>query len=203
MSEKSQRSRAFYRGRNGRFFGSSTSGISEPVDVVEAAEALQDGGDGYPDQEVIPGRVVVSAPTPPSPADQWSPQQTIFIDWLATPAPLRAPPTLGGLADALGCNRLTLHRWRAMDGFADAVVARARSVLKSADVATILHGQARQAIAGDTTAARFVFEVLGIIAAKGAPSVSVAVNNNTLSLDGLSADETRALLSYAAKEVQR
>ena len=61
----------------------------------------------------------------------WSANQLKFQEWLATPRLERSPPTQIDVAEVIGVTNVTLSRWKALPGFEEAVVQKARDAMQS------------------------------------------------------------------------
>lgn len=96
------------------------------------------------------------------PAPSWSPEQTLFMAWLAMPETQRQPRQQRDLAVELGFSEQTLSNWKHTPGFGDEVFRLTREFVKSSDLARIMYAQVRKAVKGDTAAARFVYEMTGV-----------------------------------------
>jgi hypothetical protein len=109
------------------------------------------------------------------------PEQETFALWLILPATEREPKMQKELAAQLGVTEETLSRWKSVPQFADAVLALKWSMVRSSDVHRIVDAQVRKALKGNTSAADWVFRVLGLRAGsdrlgddEGAPGGALA-----------------------------
>lgn len=62
--------------------------------------------------------------------ENWTADQSKFIEWLATPRYERVPPNQGMLADSMNVDEVTLWRWKKLPGFMDEVNSIVRAGLK-------------------------------------------------------------------------
>ncbi len=93
-------------------------------------------------------------------AKKWSAKQLKFQEWLATPRYERVPPTQQLLAQELGVNHTTLSRWKAQDGFMDAVIALSETLLQN-DLPEIYGALAREAKQGSFQHIKLALELTG------------------------------------------
>jgi hypothetical protein len=92
-------------------------------------------------------------------ARTWNEQQQVYISWLALPRANR-PTQLQELAKQLGVAKSTLHKWRHLPGFMDAVFDKVRQHLDES-MAAIMKALADKAEAGDVGAIRLCLVVTG------------------------------------------
>ncbi len=85
-----------------------------------------------------------------------------FMLWCCIPEAEREPKALSAYATQHGVDRVTLWRWRQQPGFADQMLALKWSLVKASDVGRIMDAQVRKAVKGNTSAADWVFRVLGL-----------------------------------------
>lgn len=90
----------------------------------------------------------------------WTPDQQIYMEWLATPKKLRVPKTVEALAAKLGYDRTSLWDWTKKPGWNKAVALLARERLH-AEAPGILEALGARAMRGDVSAIKLALEVLG------------------------------------------
>ena len=95
----------------------------------------------------------------PPRARVWTDEQVQLQEWLALPKRERSPKTQTGFAKKLGVSRTTLHNWRKLPGFQEAVNAMARIELAK-QVPDVYDAIAREAIAGSYQHAKLMLELL-------------------------------------------
>ena len=85
----------------------------------------------------------------------WTDEQVQLQEWLALPKRERSPKTQTGFAKKLGVSRTTLHNWRKLPGFQEAVKTPWMARIELAkQVPDVYDAIAREAIAGSRTRAR-------------------------------------------------
>lgn len=84
-------------------------------------------------------------------SQNWTNEQSVYLDWLATPKSLREPKTRTELADKLGINRRTLGNWSKLDGFKEEKLQRMFEYF-AADTADIIVSLRNKALDGDVRA---------------------------------------------------
>lgn len=105
----------------------------------------------------------------------WARNQQAALVWYATPPDRRLPSTAKALAERLGVDEATIHRWRKADGWDEAVqeIAKLHLVRHRPNIYGAL---IRQAEAGDIKAIRLYHELIGDIGPEGkAGATNVAV----------------------------
>ncbi len=90
----------------------------------------------------------------------FSANQVLFIEWCAQAKDERMPKTQEEFADKIGVTSRTLGRWKKLDGFSDAVIIRAREIIRE-DLAEIYGATRREAIGGSFQHAKLLLEVSG------------------------------------------
>ena len=86
----------------------------------------------------------------------------VYIEWLLTPEPLRAPSTKKALAELLGVDPSTLYKYEREDRFQREFLRRRRGLIKVEDADRIIKAQVEIATdpgaKNSTQAARFLFD---------------------------------------------
>ena len=107
----------------------------------------------------------------------WNPKQLKFMLWLALPEGERVPKLQRDLASELNVREATLTDWKHRPGFGDEVFKLTREMIKSSALANIVQAQVDKAVKGDTGAARFVFEVAGLLHDESKAQANASVVN--------------------------
>jgi hypothetical protein len=91
---------------------------------------------------------------------QWTANQLKFQEWLATPKYERTPPNQNMVADVIGVTNVTLSRWKALDGFEDAVIDMARAAMRGR-LPDIYGALVREADKGSFQHIKLIMEMTG------------------------------------------
>lgn len=91
---------------------------------------------------------------------EWTPDQALYLEWVATPKELREQKTVLAFSKRIGVDRTTLWRWSNLPGFRDAVLSATRNYLKD-ELPEIFSALAKRAKQGDVPAIKLALEVSG------------------------------------------
>jgi transcriptional regulator with XRE-family HTH domain len=101
----------------------------------------------------------------------WTKEQVHYMTILSDPTDKR---TDEAIAEEVGVNRTTLWAWRQKDGFLDESYRMLEKNAKS-QFNKVFAALVSKAEAGDTSAMRLMFEVMGKTKDKGGPTVNVVI----------------------------